>query len=101
MGSLSLYFLMGQCIKGRRKIKKGMDGVNRHFRTGLVIKVNGLMTNLLGEEFLVKLMVVDMKDSLKMKNAKEMVGSYQAIKKSYMKGNLIMMFRMALGLRYL
>ena len=101
MGSQSLYFLMGQYTKGRRRIKKGMDGVNRHFRTDLVIKVNGLMTNRLEEEFLVKLMVVDMKDSLKMKNAKAMAGLYQAIKKLYMKGNLIMMFRMALGLRYL
>lgn len=101
MGSLSFYFLMEQSTKGRRKIKKGMDGVNRHFRTDLVIKVNGLMINRLEEEFLVKLMVVDMRDSLKMRNAKEMAGSYQAIKKFYMKGNLIMMFRMASGLRYL
>lgn len=101
MGSLSLYFLMGQSTKGRRKIKKGMDGVNRHFRMGLVIKVNGLMTNRLEEEFLVKLMVVDMKDSLKMKNAKAMAGLYRVIKKLFMKDSLIMMFKMALGLRYL
>jgi hypothetical protein len=48
MDSLSLYFLMEQSTKGRRKIKKGMDGVNRHFRTDLVIKVNGLMTQPFG-----------------------------------------------------
>ena len=73
---------------------RGMDGVNRRSKMGLGMKANGPMTNLMEEEFFLRLMAEGMKVNLKMKSVMEMAGLYQVIKKLFMKDSSKMMFKM-------
>ena len=85
---------MGFYTKDKRKMARGMDGVNSRSKMGLGMKVNGPMTNLMEEEFFLRLMAEGMKVNLKTKSVMEMAGLYQVIKKLFMKDSSKMMFKM-------
>lgn len=59
------YSKMESFIKVKKKMEKGMDGVDKHSKMVLAIKVCGKTMSLMEEEFSFRKMAADMKDNSK------------------------------------